>query len=200
MVVPYLVVPIALSETISKLSSDLKKNINVNRSSFPNHWTDQAEIWHAGLKDFVFMAITSLSLEGWNGEESVGHRHPAKRMRATVFCLIRLRHYVVPTFVAKELHKLPPVTFDHVDVTRLLKDINLLKANLADVVNKLEESNNTIGELRAQLESLSSAAWTSRSPEASHVNTRRVAHSASVGSLESAYEDQFLPEGRVFGV
>ncbi|CAH0402326.1 unnamed protein product [Chilo suppressalis] len=65
----------------------------------------------------------------------------------------------VPTFVAKELHKLPPVTFDHVDVTRSLKDINFLKANLADVVNK--------------------------SPEASNVNTRRGAHNASVGSLES---------------
>ncbi|CAH0399316.1 unnamed protein product [Chilo suppressalis] len=44
--------------------------------------------------------------------------------------------------------------------TLLLKDINFLKANLADVVNELEESNNTIGELRAQLEPLSSAAWT----------------------------------------
>ncbi|XP_075990139.1 uncharacterized protein LOC142985779 [Anticarsia gemmatalis] len=40
----------------------------------------------------------------------------------------------VPTFVAKELHKLPPVTFDHVDVTSLLKDIVSLKASLADVL------------------------------------------------------------------
>ncbi|XP_075990250.1 uncharacterized protein LOC142985894 [Anticarsia gemmatalis] len=40
----------------------------------------------------------------------------------------------VPTFVAKELHMLPPVTFDHVDVTSLLKDIVSLKASLADVL------------------------------------------------------------------
>lgn len=30
---------------------------------------------------------------------------------------------IIPIFVAKELQKLPPATFDHVDVTRLLKDI-----------------------------------------------------------------------------
>lgn len=32
-----------------------------------------------------------------------------------------------PIFVAKELHKLPPVTFESIDVTRLLKDIVLLQ-------------------------------------------------------------------------
>lgn len=34
---------------------------------------------------------------------------------------------VVPVFVARDLQKLPPVTFDHIDVTRLLKDILVLK-------------------------------------------------------------------------
>lgn len=34
---------------------------------------------------------------------------------------------VVPVFVARELHKLPPVLFDHVDVTRLLKDLTQLQ-------------------------------------------------------------------------
>lgn len=32
-----------------------------------------------------------------------------------------------PTFVALDLNKLPPITFDHVDVTRLLKDITILQ-------------------------------------------------------------------------
>lgn len=36
----------------------------------------------------------------------------------------------VPVFVARDLQKLPPITFDHVDVTRLLKDILLLKKEL----------------------------------------------------------------------
>ncbi|CAH0401908.1 unnamed protein product [Chilo suppressalis] len=91
----------------------------------------------------------------------------------------------VPTFVAKELHKLPPVTFNHVDVARLQKDINFLKASLADVVSMLEDSNNTIVELRAQVALLSSAAGASRSPEASKVNARRGAQNASIGSIES---------------
>lgn len=36
----------------------------------------------------------------------------------------------VPIFVARDLQKLPPITFDHVDVTRLLKDILVLKEDL----------------------------------------------------------------------
>ncbi|CAG9090505.1 unnamed protein product [Plutella xylostella] len=46
----------------------------------------------------------------------------------------------IPTFVARDLYKLPPVTFDHVDVTRLLKDIILLKAEIAEIRGKLEAS------------------------------------------------------------
>lgn len=36
----------------------------------------------------------------------------------------------LPVFVARDLQKLPPITFDHVDVTRLLKDILILKDDL----------------------------------------------------------------------
>lgn len=38
-----------------------------------------------------------------------------------------------PIFVAKELQKLPPVTFDHVDVTRLLKDIIVIQKELRSI-------------------------------------------------------------------
>ncbi|XP_026330950.1 uncharacterized protein LOC113238327, partial [Hyposmocoma kahamanoa] len=94
----------------------------------------------------------------------------------------------VPTFVAKELHKLPPVTFDHVDVTRLLKDITSLKSSLAEVQCKLEASDNIISELRTQVALLSNAVSVCRSPEASNVNTRRgAALNASVSSFESAH-------------
>ncbi|XP_026319234.1 uncharacterized protein LOC113229766 [Hyposmocoma kahamanoa] len=92
----------------------------------------------------------------------------------------------VPTFVAKELHKLPPVTFDHVDVTRLLKDITSLKSSLAEVQSKLEASDNSISGLRAEVALLRNPASVCRSPTVSYVNTRRGARKASVGSIESA--------------
>lgn len=38
-----------------------------------------------------------------------------------------------PTFVARDLDKLPPVSFDHVDVCRLLKDIAELKAEIHSI-------------------------------------------------------------------
>lgn len=37
----------------------------------------------------------------------------------------------LPIFVAKDLHRLPPLTFDHVDCTRLLKDILVLKNEIS---------------------------------------------------------------------
>lgn len=92
----------------------------------------------------------------------------------------------VPDFVAKELSKLPPVTFDHVDVTRLLKDITSLKAEMTKMQSRVEASDNIIAELRAEITSLRNVGSVIRSPEASKVNTRRGAQNASISSFESA--------------
>lgn len=36
----------------------------------------------------------------------------------------------MPIFVAKELHRLPPVTWDHIDATRLLRDITVFEGRV----------------------------------------------------------------------
>ncbi|PZC71178.1 hypothetical protein B5X24_HaOG213940 [Helicoverpa armigera] len=92
----------------------------------------------------------------------------------------------VPEFVAKDLHKLPPVTFDHVDVTRLLKDITCLKASLEDMKSKMEASQVTISDLRGEVALLRNAVSISGSLDVLNVNTRRGAQNASVISFESA--------------
>lgn len=81
----------------------------------------------------------------------------------------------MPTFVAKDLNKLPPVTFDHVDVTSLLKDIVFLKASLADAQRKLDASQITVADLRSELNELRKSATVTGSPAtgASNVNMRR---------------------------
>ncbi|XP_061729174.1 uncharacterized protein LOC133534100 [Cydia pomonella] len=40
---------------------------------------------------------------------------------------------LVPTFVARDIHLLPPVTFDHVDVTDFLKKITVMRAEIEDI-------------------------------------------------------------------
>lgn len=103
----------------------------------------------------------------------------------------------VPSFVAKNLNKLPPVTFDHVDVTRLLKDITTLKASLAEVVLKLEASQDTISELRAEVTSLRNSLAVSSSPEVNNINTRRGACKVVSASFMSATpETQQSPASR----
>lgn len=80
----------------------------------------------------------------------------------------------LPTFVVRDLNKLPPVSFDHVDVTSLLKDIVLLKARLADVERKLEASQQQVTEVRAELVDLRNTVCLSGSPaRVNNVNMRR---------------------------
>ncbi|VVC91890.1 unnamed protein product [Leptidea sinapis] len=51
----------------------------------------------------------------------------------------------MPLFVARELQKLPAITFDHIDVTRLLKDLLLFQNDLRTIkecfITKKEFSN-----------------------------------------------------------
>ncbi|XP_045494151.1 uncharacterized protein LOC123693195 [Colias croceus] len=79
----------------------------------------------------------------------------------------------VPTFVAKDLRKLPPVTFDHVDVTRLLKDITSLRTALKEMEFKFGASQSTINDLRNEVVALRDSISLCRSTEVSYVNTRR---------------------------
>lgn len=44
-----------------------------------------------------------------------------------------------PCFVAKDLNRLPPVTFDHVDVTRLLKDMTAIKSDLTNLQLRINQ-------------------------------------------------------------
>ncbi|KPJ20361.1 hypothetical protein RR48_06100 [Papilio machaon] len=51
-----------------------------------------------------------------------------------IVCLLRdTDPEEIPVFVAKDLEKLPPVLFDHVDVTRLLKDIVKMQQDIKDI-------------------------------------------------------------------
>ncbi|CAK1582499.1 unnamed protein product [Parnassius mnemosyne] len=80
----------------------------------------------------------------------------------------------IPTFVARDLNKLPPVTFDHVDVTRLLKDITTLRADITDIRSKFEESERAATELRNEVNMLRNIIATfANSPPSQNVNTTR---------------------------
>ncbi|KAI5635060.1 hypothetical protein NE865_12178 [Phthorimaea operculella] len=79
----------------------------------------------------------------------------------------------VPTYVARDLNKLPPVTFDHVDVTTLLKDIVLLKSDMKDLKQKWETAEQVSAELRRELSPLREQNAASATPPAACVNMQR---------------------------
>ncbi|XP_061712887.1 uncharacterized protein LOC133521823 [Cydia pomonella] len=57
---------------------------------------------------------------------------------------------VIPIFVARELEKLPPVTFDHLDCTKLLKDLVRLQADI-DTVKTNYATLNDLEVLKSEL-------------------------------------------------
>ncbi|KAI5638528.1 hypothetical protein NE865_08845 [Phthorimaea operculella] len=79
----------------------------------------------------------------------------------------------VPTYVARDLNKLPPVTFDHVDVTTLLKDIVLLKSDVKELKGKWETAEQVSAELRRELTALRGQNAASATPQAACVNMQR---------------------------
>ncbi|XP_022823917.1 uncharacterized protein LOC111354602 [Spodoptera litura] len=63
-----------------------------------------------------------------------------------IICLLKETNpEEIPVFVARDLQKLPPVLFDHVDVTRLLKDLLRMQSD----INQIREEYATVEHLQA---------------------------------------------------
>ncbi|XP_022817980.1 uncharacterized protein LOC111350583 [Spodoptera litura] len=93
----------------------------------------------------------------------------------------------IPIFVARDLQKLPPVLFDHVDVTRILKDIVKMRSDLDRICEEyatLEQMKN----LRVEVESLKNASIVNNFQR--NVNTKRGA-----ASMLSSFEYESGPMG-----
>lgn len=68
-----------------------------------------------------------------------GEGKKCKNLYDIIKILKETENEALPTFVAKHLHKLPPVNFDHVDVTCLLKDITALKGELITIQSQMSK-------------------------------------------------------------
>ncbi|KAJ2946725.1 hypothetical protein O0L34_g12782 [Tuta absoluta] len=64
-----------------------------------------------------------------------GEDKKKKNIKDVIKTLKEAEPDTLPIFVAKDLNRLPPVTFDHVDVTRLLKDLAIMKSEILAIRN-----------------------------------------------------------------
>ncbi|KAL0895108.1 hypothetical protein ABMA27_013565 [Loxostege sticticalis] len=105
---------------------------------------------------------------------------------------------VVPTFVARDLQKLPPITFDHIDVTRLLKDLLILKES----VNGIREQyvpTKTFAVIAREVEELK---FVLKTDNYVNVNTRRGNYAQNRCEYDSGpigldYMSQFSPNNKI---
>ncbi|CAG9138015.1 unnamed protein product [Plutella xylostella] len=78
----------------------------------------------------------------------------------------------LPIFVARDLQNLPPVSFDHVDVTKLLKDIVLMQKEIKCLKDQYVTSE-SFDLVKRDLENLKHASIVNNFPCTSYVNSRR---------------------------
>ncbi|KAJ0179558.1 hypothetical protein K1T71_005270 [Dendrolimus kikuchii] len=101
-----------------------------------------------------------------------------------------------PIFVAWELQKLPPLTFDHIDITRLLKDIIVLQSE----ISKIKETCVTVDQLeniRTEMQNLKYASIINNSPQNGSV--KRSAYMLDSGphgflNISNTYNSKKSPE------
>lgn len=91
-----------------------------------------------------------------------------------------------PIFVARDLHRLPPVYFDHVDTTRLLKDILILQQDVKKI-NDQFATKEQLDTLALDLNALKNTSLVNGS-EFTKVNTKR-------GAFLDSYEYNSGPMG-----
>lgn len=88
----------------------------------------------------------------------------------------------IPIFVAKDLQKLPPVLFDHVDVTKLLKDLLKMRSEI-DRIAEEYATVNLVKDLAVEIDALKNASIVNNVSR--NVNIRRGACALSSFEHES---------------
>lgn len=81
-------------------------------------------------KNLLFEAIPTTS------KRKITRKKEGKKLREIedIISLLKVTNpNDTPVFVARELHKLPPVLFDHVDVTKLLKDLTRMRCEIEEI-------------------------------------------------------------------
>lgn len=87
----------------------------------------------------------------------------------------------IPTFVARDLHKMPPVLFDHVDVTRLLKDQLSMKCEMKRMTDEYATVKQ-LKELQREIESLKNASIVNNFPQ--NITVKRGGGGPKLSSFE----------------
>lgn len=78
----------------------------------------------------------------------------------------------LPIFVARDLQKLPPVTFDHIDATRLLKDIISLKHEM-ETIREMYTPLDQFSKLKSEVINLQQTSIVNNFQQDNFVNTKR---------------------------
>lgn len=83
---------------------------------------------------------------------------------------------LTPTFVARDLQKLPPVHFDHLDATKLLKDILVIQKEI-QTIKESYVTEDKLNEIKNELYNLKSASLVNNNFDLhnaeGHINTKR---------------------------
>ncbi|XP_063365273.1 uncharacterized protein LOC134653840 [Cydia amplana] len=102
-----------------------------------------------------------------------GHRKEQRDMEDIINVFKNTDPEAMPIFVARDLDKLPPLSYDHIDVSKLLKDLLKVQAEVADMRSRFATAEQ-VQEIRHELNNL--RCTPSIMDTFCNVNTRRGAY------------------------
>ncbi|KPJ09385.1 hypothetical protein RR48_08836 [Papilio machaon] len=96
---------------------------------------------------------------------------------------------ILPVYVAKQLEKLPPITFDHLDCTALLKDLVRLKSDI-ESIKETYATNKQVDELKLEINNLKYASILPT--PLCNVNSKRGAWNMDSGPIGLSHVDDLV--------
>lgn len=136
------------------------------------------QICESNFKDSEIIEANSILSEAVNSRSKRKGEGKSKRILQDLIKLLKeTEPNLIPTFVAKDLHRLPPVTFDYIDVTSLLKTILTVKQDIHRIQSDYVKSSELII-LQEQLESIKS-----KSNQTTYSNIARKNREKSNGTI-----------------
>lgn len=153
--------PLVLNEVLCYIANRINviDEVSLIRICVTNF--SENEILTAKNKLREFVDIPTVTRKG-DGKVSKNLQDVIKILKESAECKM-------PIFVAKDLHKIPPITFDDLDVTRILKELATMRSEMNTLKYTGETNKEEIIEMRSDLNTVKNLI-TQRQPECNSVH------------------------------
>lgn len=136
-------IPLVLNEVLCYVMNRINviDEITLIRICVTNFSENEILVAKAKLREFVETPIVTRKGDG----------KASKNVQDIIKILKESATNKMPIFVAKDLHKIPPITFDDLDVSRILRELALMRSEMNTLKYSGETNKEEIIEVKGEL-------------------------------------------------